>query len=160
MAEVMRQESFSAELLEILEEVFDTHHGVLLDKGTSLFATLDRVSADAASTPIAAGTASIATHVEHVIYYLEVLGGDIAREDIGTVDWSEIWNRVSTVTTEEWNELRARLRARYAWLTEALDAVEDWEQNEAVGTAIAILAHTACHLGVIRQALAAAQASE
>jgi len=152
MAGTMKQESFSAELLEILDEVFDIHHGVLLDKGTSLFETLERMDAKRASQPISSGTVSIAAHVEHVILYLDVLGRHIAGEEVGTVDWSDIWCRVSTVSEKEWSGLRERLRAKVTWLTEMLRAVSDWEQNDAVGASIAILAHTACHLGVIRQA--------
>lgn len=37
MTKTMPQESFSEELFTILEETFETHHGVYLDKGTSLF---------------------------------------------------------------------------------------------------------------------------
>jgi hypothetical protein len=153
MKEAMRQESFSADLLEILEEVFDEHHGLFLDQGTSLLATLDQTSAEDASAPIAAGTVSIAAHVEHVILYLEVLGGHIAGEEVGEVDWGEIWERVDWVSIKEWEELRDRLRMTYTRLIERLRTTEDWEQNDAVGASIAILAHTACHLGVIRQGL-------
>lgn len=160
MKETMRQESFSSDLLEILEEVFDEHHGVFLDEGTSLFATLDQTSAEVASTPIAAGTVSIAAHVEHVILYLEVLGGHIAGEEVGEVDWGEIWERVDWVSNEEWEEQRSRLRMTYARLIERLRATEDWEQNDAIGASIAIVAHSACHLGAIRQGLRAVGRSE
>ena len=154
MANTIDQESFSAEILEILEELFDVHHGFLLDKGTSLFATPGNVSAATASAPIASGTVSIATHVEHVIFYIDVLGREIAGEEIGEIDWGEIWERVGEVSEASWDDLRMRLRAKYAWLTGILNDVEDWRQNDAVGAAMVILAHTACHLGVIRQALA------
>jgi len=64
MEKMIPQELFATELLEILKEAFDTHHGVFLDKGTSLFVALDQVSFEAASVPIASGTVSIASHVE------------------------------------------------------------------------------------------------
>ena len=153
MKETMRQEGFSAELLEILDEVFDEDHGIFLDKGTSLFETLDQTSADVASAAIASGTVSIAAHVEHVILYLEVLGGHIAGEEIGEVDWGQIWERVNWVSNEEWDELRGRLRTTYTWLIDHLRTIDDWEQNDAIGASIAIVAHTACHLGAIRQGL-------
>lgn len=158
MTETLKQEQFASELLEILEETFDSHHGVFLDKGTSLFATLDGVPAETVSHPIARGTVSIAAHVEHVIFYLDVLGRHIAGDEIGDLDWGEIWQRVSVVDEVAWEDLRARLHAKYVWLVEILDAIEDWQQNDAVGASIAILAHTACHLGVIRQALASMNA--
>jgi hypothetical protein len=154
MAKTIGQETFSTEIREILEEVFDVHHGFLLDKGTSLLATLDGVSAAAASAPIALGTVSIATHVEHIIFYIDVLGKGIAGQEIGEIDWREIWERVGEVNEEAWDDLRARLRAEYTWLMAILNDVQDWRENDAVGASIVILAHTACHLGVIRQALA------
>jgi hypothetical protein len=35
----MPQQGFYQELFYMLEETFETHHGVYLDKGTSLFVT-------------------------------------------------------------------------------------------------------------------------
>jgi len=153
MSETIKQELFAAELMEILEEVFDTHHGVLLDEGTSLYATLGGITAEEASAAIAEETVSIAAHVEHVIFYLDVLGRHIAGDEIGELDWSEIWERVGVVTKAEWDDLRGRLQAKYRWLVEILEGIDDWQTNDAVGASIAILAHTACHLGVIRQAV-------
>ncbi|MGB2982287.1 MAG: hypothetical protein WBC63_00315, partial [Candidatus Bipolaricaulia bacterium] len=46
-------------------------------------------------------------------------------------------------------------RTTYTGLMETLRAIEDWEQNDAVGASIAIVAHTACHLGAIRQGIGA-----
>ncbi len=150
----MPQEHFVSELRELLEELFDVHHGLFLDRGTSLFATLDGISAAAASRPIAGGNVSIAAHVEHVILYIDVLGRHMSGEPAGQVDWTEIWNRVGAVDEEEWASIRKRLRDRYVWLVAAVEGVEDWRENDAVGASMMILAHTACHLGVIRQAVA------
>ena len=88
MEKTIRQELFATEPLEILEEAFDRHHGVFLDKDTSLLPTLETVTSEIASTSIAAGTVSIVAYVEHVILYLEVLGGHIAGEEVGDVDWA------------------------------------------------------------------------
>ena len=153
MSKTMPQQGFYQELFDILEETFETHQGVYLDKGTSLFATLDQISADEASIPIGSKCATIAAQVEHVIYYLEILGRHITGEEVGEIDWEEIWSRVSGVTPVEWDELRGRLKKAYARLTSRLQGIEDWEQNDAVGGSIAILVHTAYHLGEIRQAL-------
>ncbi len=153
MSNTMPQQSFYQELFDILEETFETHHGVYLDKGTSLFATLDQISATEASIPIGNRCATIAAQVEHVIYYLEILGRHIAGEEVGEVDWGEIWSRVGAVTPAEWDRLRGRLKEAYARLTARLRGIEDWEQNDAVGGSIAVVVHTAYHLGEIRQAL-------
>jgi hypothetical protein len=153
MAETIPLGIFKTDLFDILEETFETHHRVFLDKDTSLLTTLDQISAEQASIPVEGRCATIAAQVEHVILYLEVLGGHISGQDIGKVDWGEIWDRVGGVTDAEWDDLRARLKAIYAQLTTILRSIEDWEQNDAIGASIAILVHTAYHLGEIRQAL-------
>jgi hypothetical protein len=154
MTKTMPQESFSKELLTILEETFETHHGVYLDKGTSLFATLNQISAGEASIPVGNRCATIAAQVEHVIFYLEVVEHSIAgQQEVSKPDWGEIWSRVSGVTGAEWDELRARLKAAYDRLSKMLRGIENWEHNDAVGDSMAIVVHTAYHLGEIRQAL-------
>jgi hypothetical protein len=160
MSKTMPQEGFYQELFDILEETFETHHGVYLDKGTSLFATLDQISADEASIPIGNRCATIAAQVEHVIYYLEVLGWHIAGDEVGEVDWGEIWSRVRGVTTAEWDDLRGRLKETYARLSAMLRGIDNWEQNDAIGASMAIMVHTAYHLGEIRQALCTVGQSE
>jgi hypothetical protein len=153
MSKTMPQEGFYQEVLDILEETSQTHHGVYLDKGTSLFVTLGQISANEASIPIGERCATIAAQVEHVIYYLEVLERDIAGQEMDEVDWGEIWSRVSGVTTAEWDGLKGRLKETYARLNAMLRGIDNWEQNDAIGGSMAILVHTAYHLGEIRQAL-------
>src|SRR5690349_24260351 len=60
-------------LLRCLEETFSEVHGIYLDKGTTLFETLEGISADEASQRISSNTATIAAQVEHVRFYLDVL---------------------------------------------------------------------------------------
>jgi hypothetical protein len=151
---------YSQELFGILEETFDVHHGVYLDRGTSLLPTLDQISADQASVPVGGRCATIAAQVEHVIYYLQILERDIAGQEVGPVDWNDIWDRVSGVTAAEWDDLRTRLRVAYDQLRATLQAVDDWARDDAVGASMAILVHTAYHLGEIRQALCTLGRSE
>jgi hypothetical protein len=147
------REVFYQELIYVLEEAFDTHYGIFLDKDTSLFATLGLISAEEASLPIGDQCASIAAQVEHVIYYLEVMVGFIQGQEMEVVDWGDIWSRVEKVTDDEWLELKSRLEESYVQLKVMLQGIEDWEQNHAIGASIGIVAHTAYHLGEIRQAL-------
>ena len=147
------QELFVRELTAILEETFDTHHGIYLDQGTGLFATLEEISADDASVPIGGGCATLAAQVEHVIFYLQVLSKVVVGEEVGKLDWGEIWASVGAVTSEEWDDLRGRLRDAYADVNQTLGSIEDWEQGDAMGGAMAMVVHTAYHLGEIRQAL-------
>ena len=153
MTGMMSQESFSDELLAIWEETFETHHGIYLDKGTSVFATLNGISSDEASMPVGNRCATIAAQVEHVTFYLEVLERYLAGQDVGKADWGEIWSRVGGVTAAEWDESRARLKATYDRLSATLRGTEDWEHHDVIGDSIAIVVHTAYHLGEIRQAL-------
>lgn len=144
---------FSEDLLDIFEETFEIHHGVYLDKGTSLFETLDMISETEASIPIGNKCATIAAQVEHVIFYLEVLQQVLDGLEVGKADWGEIWSRVGEVSAAEWIEIKNRLRVKYEELKLKLQGIEDWEQNDAIGASMAIVVHTAYHLGEIRQAL-------
>jgi hypothetical protein len=153
MTKTILQATFVTELLTILEETFETHHGVYLDKGTSLLTTLDQISADEASLPIGNQCATIAAQVEHVIFYLEILQQYMSGQEIVNIDWNEIWNRVSRVTNSEWAESKAKLKASYDRLIDMLQNLENWEHNDTIGGSMAIMVHTAYHLGEIRQAL-------
>jgi hypothetical protein len=58
-------EDFTKNLLLLMEETFESkHHGICLDKGASLFETLDTVSAAKASIPVG-GARSIVAHTEY-----------------------------------------------------------------------------------------------
>jgi hypothetical protein len=153
MTKTLSQARFSDELFAVLEETFESHHGIYLDKGTSLLETLDQISAAEASIPVGSVCATIAAQVEHVIFFLEVLERYMTGEKVGEVDWGEIWSRVSGVTAAEWDALRTRLKATYEHISETLRNIENWNDNDAVGASMAIVVHTAYHLGEIRQAL-------
>ena len=142
---------FSSALFEYLEETFETHHGFYLDKGTSLFETLSTISATEASQPVSRSCASIAAQVNHVTYYLDVLRSAIAGGEFGTVDWSIAW-QIGPVSDEEWADLVQLLRVGIAETRTVLRGA-NWNDEDPVYGAIAILVHTAYHLGEIRQAL-------
>ncbi len=48
---------------------------------------------------------------------------------------------------------KAQIKAAYEQTSALLQGIEDWEKNDAIGGAIAILAHTAYHLGELRLTL-------
>src|SRR5215212_10230295 len=106
-------ELFKKELFECLDETFMQVHGIYLDKGTSLFDTLESISAEDASRSIAEGCAPIAAHVEHARFYLEVLNDAMRTEEVTKVDWREIWQSVREVTPEEWEEKKRKLKESY-----------------------------------------------
>ncbi len=95
-----------------------------------------------------------------MIFYLEVLEQSLTGEVVGKTDWDEIWSRVSGVTTVEWDASRARLKATYDRISNMLRGLENWNQNDAIGDAMAFVVHTAYHLGELRQALCTVGQSE
>ena len=152
MAQQIQPEHFLNSLLCLLEETFETHHGIYLDKNTSLFQTLETVSAKEASIPVGGKCASLAAQVEHVNFYLEVLERFIFQKDTSRVDWDEIWRRVEKVTPEEWESSKANLEKTYRRIHKVLHENETWDED-VIGGAMGIVVHTAYHLGEIRQAL-------
>ena len=145
-------ERFKRELLECLEETFERHHGVYLDKGASLLPTLEGISAEEASRAVSENGATIAAHVEHARLYLEVLGDIMRTETIVKTNWREIWETVREISPEEWQASKRRLAESYERTIETIKNYDRWENEYGVGGAFGVLVHTAYHLGAIRQA--------
>ena len=145
-------EQVKNQLLTFLEETFEHVHGIYLDRGTSLFETLETVSAEVASRPVSARCASIAGQVEHVRFYVELLERYLKGEQVEKVDWQATW-WLTSVTPEEWEGLKERLREAYRSAQGTIRGVTVWDDEHDLGDAFAIVVHTAYHLGEIRQAL-------
>ena len=152
MTTAIAAHEFTTALFDIFEETFERVQGIYLDRGTSLFETLATISAAEASQPVGTHCASIAAQVEHVIYYLEVLDHDLQHKQPQNVDWSAAWQH-QTVDEAAWAERVQRLQAMYAQVMAHLRAVEVWQGDSTLGAALALVVHTAYHLGEIRQAL-------
>lgn len=143
---------FESNVLSLLDETFENVHGAYLDKHTSLLETLETLTAAQASVPVSESGASIAGHVEHVRFYLMVLL-DAARGKLtGKIDWEQSW-LVRTVTPDEWTALKSTLRDAYQQVVTLVKTEGDWENEEHIGGAMAIIVHTSYHLGAIRMAL-------
>jgi hypothetical protein len=147
------QKLISQNLFDILDEAFVTHHGVFLDRGTSLFETLETITAAEASIPVGGKCATLAAQVAHVNFYLEVVEDYILNKERDNVDWGEIWRRVNKVSTEEWTAYQDQLKETYQRVISMLKNLEDWNDDRPIGGALAIAIHTAYHLGEIRQAM-------
>jgi hypothetical protein len=145
-------EQLRASLLELFGETIEKSGRYYLDKGTSLFETLDTISAEAASKAVSGSRSTIAAHVEHVRFYLDVNLRSIQGEAVGQIDWKESWKR-QHVTPEEWEALKGRLRQEYTNVLATMKGGAAWDRPEDLSDTLAILAHTAYHLGAIRQAL-------
>jgi hypothetical protein len=152
MSEQIPLERFTKELFECLDETFDQHHGIYLDKGTSLFETLEGLSAEDASRRAGESCATIAAHVEHVRFYLDVLDQIMQSEEVVQVNWREIWQTVGEVTPDEWEAQKRRLRESYRRVMATIKSYDRWRGEYGISGSLAVLTHTAYHLGAIRHA--------
>jgi hypothetical protein len=153
-----RQDLFVRELLDVFTETFEKVQGIYLDRSTSLFETLETISAEEASRPVSATCATIAAQVEHVRYYIDVLGTYMIGQKPENVNWKHIWETISSVSPEEWDASRARLKASYDETITRIKGFQSWDEGDHLPAALAIVVHTAYHLGEIRQALCVVKA--
>jgi hypothetical protein len=145
-------EQFTNNLFALLDETFEHVQGIYLDRGTSLFETLDTITAEEASRPVSARCASIAAQVEHMRFYLQVLQDYMEQKAVGQVDWQASW-RLTAVTPAEWDTRKQQLKTTYQSVMTLMKGLETWDGENEIGGALAIVVHTAYHLGEIRQAL-------
>ena len=152
MAQPAILDRLTADLYSLLDETFRNVHGHYLDKHTSLFETLATISAEEASQPVGGRCATLAAQVNHVRVYIEVMERYMRGEEVGKTDWAASW-RVSGVDAEEWESLKQRLDAAYQRLLATMEGFTTWDGEDEISGPLAILVHTAYHLGEIRQAL-------
>jgi hypothetical protein len=150
---------FKSALSKLLVEIFDGPPGqeaFLLNPGDpGLLRQLEALDAKAASSRPMPGKTTIAAHADHVHYGLTLLNRWIAGEENpwAGADWEASWKR-GKVTEEQWRTLLANLRREVAAWQKAVAARTEWNDIEAAG-ALSSAAHTAYHLGAIRQIIAA-----
>jgi hypothetical protein len=150
MADIARHD-FTKNLFALLEETFEGPGGnTYLDRGSGLFQTLDALTAESASHVPRVGAQTIAAHCAHLAYYVRV-NHNCAMGRQQEVDWPSSWRR-QQVGSREWEELKDRVRREYDALIESLESLETWSDQQ-IGDSVAIVAHTAYHLGAIRHAL-------
>jgi hypothetical protein len=152
MGPTLSQEKIVEQLNSFLDEAFEKVYGIFLDKGTSLFETLENITAEEASFQPCEACASIAAHVKHITFYLQVTDRYIFTTDDFQSDWGEVWRNTHAVTPQEWNEIRSDLKSTYHALRDKLKTVTDWNNERAFGGAWGVVVHTAYHLGEIRRA--------
>jgi hypothetical protein len=137
-------------LTELIDGAADNSGFVLNPKDPGLRKSLARLSAEEASATPPQGGASIAAHVDHLRYGLDLLRRWTEGEDpFGSADYTKSWQRVR-VSEEEWSKLQEDLR----------DAVAGWKEGmarrsaateEEIDGIVASAAHLAYHFGAIRQ---------
>ncbi|MFW6096572.1 MAG: DinB family protein [Chloroflexota bacterium] len=144
---------FAGALRIVLDETFDDVKGIYLDKGTSFFETLADITAEEASIPVGGKCATLAAQVKHVAFYLDVVVNSVRDPNYPRADWDEIWRTVEAVSPEEWQAIQDELRASYERILELIEETPSWEDERQIAGAIGVVAHTAYHLGEVRQAL-------
>lgn len=117
-----------------------------LDRGIGLLSTIEDVSAAAASVDFEGTT--IAAQTEHAKFYLDRLC-EFINGRTETVNWDDSW-LIEDVDDDEWSALRSSVRRAYENCILCLASPREWNQVQ-VGMAIGLVAHTAYHLGAIRQ---------
>ncbi len=153
MSTQLQAADFTAALYLLLEETFDNVRGIYLDKGTSLFETLATISAAEASIPVGGKCATLAAQVKHIAFYLDVLDKAVRSGQFEANDWDRIWRETDAVTPAEWEGLKVDLRGSYDRIKALIVDTPEWSTEMQIGGAIGVIAHTAYHLGEIRQAL-------
>jgi len=153
MAVLLQAEHFKQALNLLFAETFEEEHDLYLDPGTSLFKTLETISAEEASIPVGGNCATLAAQVAHVAFYLEVNEQAVRAGAFPKVDWDEIWHTTNQVDPEAWEALKNRLRRSYQRILTLLETIEEWPSEIEISNAIGWVVHTAYHLGEIRQAL-------
>ena len=152
---------FQRVVSKLLTEIFDgppTEECYVVNRGDpGLHRQLESISAFTASSQPILGKSSVAAHVHHVYFGLSILVRWAAGEQNpwASADFNESWGR-SRVTEEEWNALRQNLRKEADTWRDIVSTRVEWDDMSAAA-ALSTIAHTAYHLGALRQILAAAR---
>ncbi len=153
------KEDFLKDVLIILRETFEGspegQGSAYLDRRVGVFPTLEQLSAAQVSTEI--NDITIAAHTEHFKFYLDRLC-EFIKGRTEAVNWEQSW-LIDEVNDEEWNALRGAVRKSYENVLRTFAEVEAWN-GDNIGDAVAIIAHTAYHLGAIRHITKAVRQNE
>lgn len=125
-----------------------------LNPGDPGFAeTMRSISAQTASTPPAPGRKPIVAHCNHVLYGIELANRALAGESdvYESANWDIAW-QLESVTIGEWQNLIKRFDEQSQLLLDQVNQPREWNELLLTGC-FSIAAHTAYHLGAIRQIL-------
>ena len=145
----IKKEDFLKSIAYLLRETFEgspPEGSAYLDRGVGIFSTLEKISAAEASREFVSTT--IAAQTEHAKFYLDRLL-EFMTGRTEKVNWDDSW-LIEIVDETEWNYLRGAVRQSYEKTLQGFFEIENWNEDR-IGEAIAIIAHTAYHLGAIRQ---------
>jgi hypothetical protein len=139
-------ESVAYLLRETIEGTPEGQPRAYLYRGFGIIATIKNLTADVASADFHGTT--IAAQTEHAKFYLDRLC-EFINGRTATVNWDDSW-LIETVDDEEWNALQSTVSKSYENALRCIADVTDWNAQR-MGMALGLVAHTAYHLGAIRQ---------
>lgn len=109
---------------------------------------LEKVTPEQASRQHGADSNSIGAHLHHVRSFLYWFNCHVSGQKVET-DWEGTWKKQAW-DAAEWSELRADLKTQYEDVVKWLEANEEWAGPDGIVATIAILPHSAYHLGAVR----------
>ncbi|WP_342539924.1 hypothetical protein MHI39_18770 [Heyndrickxia sp. FSL K6-6286] len=118
------------------------------EPNSGIFGVIEGMSCDQASISVQGTT--LAAHTDHIRYHMWGTNEIIKNGKQPKMDWEKSWE-IHSVDEQQWNRIQVELRNEYVTLLESIDAIE-WNEllaNEVLSS----LAHSAYHLGAIRQML-------
>ena len=117
-------------------------------RGTGIFATINGLTATEASQVGGPSGSTIAAHVQHLIASTRATALSLRGQHV-SLERGHGWT--PTIVDERvWSALRDALRSEYNALLVSVGMRTKWNE-EMVGTAYGAVAHSAYHLGAIRQ---------
>jgi hypothetical protein len=119
-----------------------------LDRDTGWLPTLAAIDAVRASRPIAPGGTSIAAQTAHTAYYIELIEAAM-RGPEPVSDWPGSF-QPAVVDDAAWQASRERLHDALERFRALVTSDRAWDER-TLGDALGVLAHTAYHLGAVRQ---------
>lgn len=141
---------FASEVGDLLRETFEDVHGQYLDKGTSLIDTIGLLDASMASTPMSCNGETVVAHICHLTFYLDVLGEYMRGERTEKADWESSWLR-KEANEEDWRKIIDALKSAYHRTLQLVQRSNLPNDEEYIGGSMSMIAHSAFHLGAIRQ---------
>lgn len=122
--------------------------------GSGLFGTLEGLSAEDASIPVNGTT--IAAQTDHTRYYVWVARSYLNGEEPDK-DWEASW-KITSVDTNTWTQYTSDLQQEYTSLLTTIDSLDSLDEQKITGM-LGAIAHSAYHLGSIRQMIKAIKVS-
>ncbi len=121
------------------------------EANSGLFGTIDGLTAAEASEPVGEGQGevTIASQVEHLRWSLANANAVYWDHKPWNDNWTESW-QVSNLDEAGWDRLRQSVRAEFERMRDGLPTQKELPGEYLIGV-MALVAHAAFHLGLVRQ---------